>query len=83
MENPEQTDQTRANTDLRAFGDSREHVGWFLYPRIRTSRRRVFKGTRSLRRLVAAATAEESILPTADEAQVTTAEPKTDAETGE
>jgi len=37
--------QARIRTHLHPFGDSREHMGWILYPRVRAVRRRVYRST--------------------------------------
>jgi hypothetical protein len=78
----EETPQTPPPPGPDGCGDSREHVGWFLYPRVKTSRRRVFKGAHPSPKTTPPAEAgKEPIHPATDATLATTPEPKTDTET--
>lgn len=91
LDRPKQTspsidssDPPQTPPDSCGYGDSREHVGWYFYPRVRTSRRRIFKGTRlSTRTNVPAEPDSKSVPPVAGVAPVPAPKPETDAETGE
>ena len=72
----------QAHTDSCGCGDSREHVGWALYPRVKASRRRAFKGARpSLQDPVVTAEDTKSVAATGAEPQPPAPEPSMDART--
>ncbi|MBN1505836.1 MAG: hypothetical protein JW955_03265 [Sedimentisphaerales bacterium] len=80
VEPPSTHSKEQAHTDSCGCGDSREHVGWVLYPRVKASRRRAFKGARpALQDRVITAQDAESVATTGTEPEAPVPEPSTQA----
>jgi hypothetical protein len=72
----------QASADSCGCGDSREHVGWVLYPRVRVSRRRAFRGARpSLQDRVVTGEDAKSVTATPAEPQPPVQEPSLNTQT--